>query len=119
MGSLSDHQQAERQARTIAVSVNHINDKLVETDYGGTGRILPSPQVLRPQSPKLPLLSLWTQSKWQERIKVPTNIESGYGKLVGVEEMSAGLKKQTQWNGYAAACTGVAASLQAAATMVT
>jgi hypothetical protein len=45
-------------------------------------------------------------------IKVPTNIESGYGKLVGVEEMGAGFKRQAQWNGYAAASTALATLLQ-------
>ncbi len=51
-------------------------------------------------------------------IKVTTNIESGYGALVGVKEMSAGFKKQARWNGYAAASTGIAALLQAAAMML-
>ena len=51
-------------------------------------------------------------------IKVPTNIGSGYGALVGVEEMTAGFKKQAFWNSCAAIATAVAALLQAAAIMV-
>jgi hypothetical protein len=46
-------------------------------------------------------------------IKVPTDIESGYGKLVGVKEMSAGFKKQAIWNSYAAVMTAVAVGFQA------
>jgi hypothetical protein len=34
-------------------------------------------------------------------IKVPTNIQSGFGKLVGVEEMAAGFKKQSKRPGTA------------------
>jgi hypothetical protein len=51
-------------------------------------------------------------------VEVPTNIESGFGKLVGVEEMRTGFKRQAQWNGHAAACTALAALLQAAAMTV-
>jgi hypothetical protein len=47
-------------------------------------------------------------------IKVPTDIGSGYGALVGVEEMSAGFKHQAAWNSYAAIATAAAALLQAA-----
>ena len=46
-------------------------------------------------------------------ITVPTDIGSGYGTLVGVQEMTAGLKKQAIWNSYAAVATAVAAVLQA------
>jgi hypothetical protein len=59
--------------------------------------------------------ALWL---YASRIKVPTNIGSGWGALVGVEEMTAGFKKQAFWNGGAAIATGVAALFQAAATMV-
>ncbi|HXW72627.1 MAG TPA: hypothetical protein VEK34_14575 [Methylocella sp.] len=45
-------------------------------------------------------------------IQVPTDIQSGYGSLVGVEEMSAGFKKQGFWNAAAAAMTGVAVLLE-------
>jgi hypothetical protein len=48
-------------------------------------------------------------------IKVPTNIGSGYGALVGVEEMRAGFRKQATWHSCAAAATAIAALLQAAA----
>jgi hypothetical protein len=48
-------------------------------------------------------------------IDVPTDIESGFGKLVGVEEMSAGFKKQGFWNAVAAAMTGGAVLLELAA----
>ena len=41
-------------------------------------------------------------------IKVPTNIGSGYGALVGVEEMTAGFKKQAIWNSSAAVLQAVA-----------
>ena len=51
-------------------------------------------------------------------IKVPTNIVSGWGALVGVEEMTAGFKKQATWNSYAAVATAAAALLQAAAVMI-
>ncbi len=44
-------------------------------------------------------------------IDVPTDIGSGYGRLVGVEEMSAGFKKQGFWNALAAAMTGAAVLL--------
>jgi len=50
-------------------------------------------------------------------IKVPTNIGSGYGTLVGVEEMTAGFRKQAIWNSFAAAATAIAAVLQAIAMM--
>ncbi len=55
--------------------------------------------------------ALWL---YAARIKVPTNIGSGYGALVGVQEMTAGFKKQATWNSYAAIMTAVAAVLQAA-----
>jgi hypothetical protein len=48
-------------------------------------------------------------------ISVPTDIKSAYGALLGVEEMSAGFKKQARWNAIAAAVTGVAALFQWAA----
>jgi hypothetical protein len=44
-------------------------------------------------------------------IPVPTDIRSGYGSLVGVEELSAGLKKQGFWNAVAAAMMGAAVLL--------
>ena len=50
-------------------------------------------------------------------IHVPTDIKSGFGKLVGVDEMSAGFKKQARWNAFAAAVTGVAAAMQAIALL--
>jgi len=46
-------------------------------------------------------------------INVPTNIGSGYGALVGVEEMTTGFRKQAIWNSYAAVATAVAVVLQA------
>jgi hypothetical protein len=46
-------------------------------------------------------------------IRVPTDIKSGYGKLIGVDEMSAGFKRQARWNAYAALCAGIAAFLSA------
>jgi hypothetical protein len=45
-------------------------------------------------------------------IKVPTNIQSGFGALVGVEEMSAGFRRQSIWNSHAAGATAAAAILQ-------
>jgi hypothetical protein len=51
-------------------------------------------------------------------IKVPTDIKSGYGALVGVEEMTAGFKKQALWNGFAAAATAAAAVFQAVAQLI-
>jgi hypothetical protein len=48
-------------------------------------------------------------------INVPTNIGSGWGALVGVEEMTAGFKKQAFWNSAAAIAAAAAALLQAAA----
>lgn len=41
-------------------------------------------------------------------IPVPTDIKSGWGTLVGVEEMSVGFQKQGFWNAVAAAMTCVA-----------
>jgi hypothetical protein len=52
---------------------------------------------------------------YASRIKVPTNIGSAYGTLVGVEAMTAGLQRQANWNTYAAAATALAAVLQASA----
>jgi hypothetical protein len=46
-------------------------------------------------------------------IRLPTDIKSGYGALVGVEEMNAGFRKQARWNAYAAGCAGIAAFLSA------
>ena len=51
-------------------------------------------------------------------IKVPTNIGSGWATLVGVQQMSAGFRKQAFWNSYAAVATAIAALFQAAAVMV-
>ena len=51
-------------------------------------------------------------------IKVPTDIRSGYGALVGVEEMTAGFKKQARWNSYAAIATAAAALFQAVALVI-
>ena len=51
------------------------------------------------------------------RIKVPTEIGSGFGALVGIEAMSAGFNRQASWNGYAAIATGAAALFQAIAMM--
>jgi hypothetical protein len=48
-------------------------------------------------------------------VRVPTNIESGWGTLVGVDEMSAGFRKQAFWNSCAAVATAAAALFQAAA----
>lgn len=48
-------------------------------------------------------------------IKVPTDIGSAYGGLSGIEEMSAGFKRQGFWNAVAAAMTGVAVLLELAA----
>jgi len=56
--------------------------------------------------------ALWL---YASRIKVPTNIGSGYGALVGVDEMTAGFRKQAIWNSYAAVATAGAALLQASA----
>jgi len=44
-------------------------------------------------------------------IPVPTDIKSGYGSLIGIEEMSAGLQKQGFWNAIAAAMMGAAVLL--------
>ncbi len=55
---------------------------------------------------------LWFHAAW---IRVPT-IHSGWGLLVGVEDMSAAFKKQGYWTAAAAAATGAAALLQAFAT---
>jgi hypothetical protein len=46
-------------------------------------------------------------------ITVPTNIGSGFGALVGVEEMSAGFKMVALWNRLAAAVAAIASLLQA------
>jgi hypothetical protein len=51
-------------------------------------------------------------------IKVPTDIGSGYGALVGVKEMSGGFRRQAIWNSWAAGATALAAMLQGA-TMLT
>jgi hypothetical protein len=45
-------------------------------------------------------------------IKVPTNIGSGYGGLVGIPEMTQGFARQAAWNGWAAGMTAVAALAQ-------
>jgi hypothetical protein len=55
--------------------------------------------------------ALWL---YAARINVPTNIGSGFGALVGVEEMTAGFRKQAVWNSWAAVATAIAALLQAA-----
>jgi hypothetical protein len=50
------------------------------------------------------------------RIKVSTTLASGYGGTIeGLQEMAAGLEKQTAWNSYAAVMTALAALLQALA----
>jgi hypothetical protein len=51
-------------------------------------------------------------------IKVPTKIGSGFGALVGVEEMTAGFNRQASWNGYAAIATAAAALFQAVAMVL-
>jgi hypothetical protein len=56
---------------------------------------------------------LWFHAAW---IRVPTDNKSGYGMLVGVEEMSAAFRKQGFWNAAAAVTTGAAVLLQAVAT---
>ena len=50
-------------------------------------------------------------------IKVPTNIQSGFGDVVGVAEMTAGFRNQANWNSYAAMATALAAFFQAAAAI--
>ena len=55
---------------------------------------------------------------YEASIHVPTDIKSGYGRLVGVDEMSASLKKQGFWNAVAAALTGAAVLLDLAANAV-
>ncbi len=52
---------------------------------------------------------LWLQAA---TITVPTDIGSGFGKLVGVEEMSAGFKSQASWNTWAAIVSCAAAFVQ-------
>ena len=59
--------------------------------------------------------ALWL---YAARIKVPTEIGSGYGALVGVKEMTEGFNKQASWNSYAAIATGAAALLQAVAMVL-
>jgi hypothetical protein len=55
---------------------------------------------------------------YASNIKVPTKLASGYGgNVVGLEEMSAGFKRQAAWNSYAAIATAAAAVLQAAARL--
>jgi hypothetical protein len=51
-------------------------------------------------------------------IKVPTNIDSAWGTLTGVKEMTAGFKKQAIWNSWAAGATAAAALLQAIAMLI-
>jgi hypothetical protein len=48
-------------------------------------------------------------------VSVPTKIESGFGALVGVEEMTAGFRNQAFWNSWAPVATAAVALLQAAA----
>jgi len=52
---------------------------------------------------------------YASKIRVPTDIKSGFGSLVGIEEMSAGFKRQGIWNAVAAAMTGAAVLLDLAA----
>jgi hypothetical protein len=52
---------------------------------------------------------------YASKIRVRTDIKSGYGRLEGVEEMSADFKKQGFWNAIAAAMTGAAILLDVAA----
>ena len=56
---------------------------------------------------------------YASKIRVPTDIKSGYGGLVGIEEMSAGFKRQGFWNAVAAAMTGAAVLLELAAKAFT
>jgi hypothetical protein len=59
--------------------------------------------------------ALWL---YASRIKVPTNLGSGYGGgIVGLQEMSDGFKNQATWNSYAAITTALAAVLQALAQL--
>ena len=55
---------------------------------------------------------LWLRSA---TITVPTDLQSGYGQLVGVEEMSAGFENQAFWNKWSAAASFLAAIVQALA----
>jgi hypothetical protein len=61
-----------------------------------------------------PLFYLWL---YASTIRVPTNIQSGFGALVGVDEMTAGFRKQALLNSYAAVATATAAFFQAAAAI--
>ena len=60
--------------------------------------------------------ALWL---YAARIKVPmpAGVRFG-GTIAGVEGMTAGFKKQADWNGYAAIATAAAEAFQAAATWI-
>jgi hypothetical protein len=47
-------------------------------------------------------------------VRVPTDLKSAYGTLLGAEEMSVGFQKQGFWNAVAAAITGLAVLLDLA-----
>jgi len=51
-------------------------------------------------------------------IKIPIGISSAWGKLNGVEEMSAGFQKQARWNSIAAFATAFAAGLQGISMLI-
>jgi hypothetical protein len=51
-------------------------------------------------------------------LRVPIEkLGSGFGRLVGLEDVRAGLKRQTFWNACAAVATGAAALFQAIAML--
>jgi hypothetical protein len=52
-------------------------------------------------------------------VRVPIEkLGSAFGTLVGIEDVKAGLKRQTFWNACAAAATGAAALFQALAMVL-
>jgi hypothetical protein len=52
-------------------------------------------------------------------LRVPVDkLGSGYGGLVGLDDVKAGLKRQTFWNACAAVSTGAAALFQALAMLI-
>lgn len=51
-------------------------------------------------------------------LRIPIEkLGSGFGTLVGLEDVRAGLKRRTFWNACAAVATGAAALFQAIATL--
>jgi hypothetical protein len=58
--------------------------------------------------------ALWLRAS---TVAVPTNLQSGYGALVGIDEMSLGFKRQAFWNKWAAVASCAAALMQAAAVV--